>query len=210
MKKTKKFIKNNLKTIILVTITTLLFILLSYAVSSNKTNYIDALIHSYLIDIRNNNLTSILLFITNLGGATFLIILSTILFIIIKKKKIPLYIFMNLTCAFLTNEITKSIFTRSRPIGINLIDETGFSYPSGHSMVSLSFYGFITYLLLKNCKNNLIKTIIIISSIILISLVGFSRIYLGVHYLSDVIGGFLLATIYLNLYINIIKLEKKW
>ena len=116
---------------------------------------------------------------------------------------------MNLTCAFLTNEITKSIFTRSRPIGINLIDETGFSYPSGHSMVSLSFYGFITYLLLKNCKNNLIKTIIIISSIILISLVGFSRIYLGVHYLSDVIGGFLLATIYLNLYINIIKLEKK-
>jgi len=209
MKKTKKFIKNNLKTIILVTITTLLFILLSYAVSSNKTNYIDALIHSYLIDIRNNNLTSILLFITNLGGATFLIILSTILFIIIKKKKIPLYIFMNLTCAFLTNEITKSIFTRSRPIGINLIDETGFSYPSGHSMVSLSFYGFITYLLLKNCKNNLIKTIIIISSIILISLVGFSRIYLGVHYLSDVIGGFLLATIYLNLYINIIKLEKK-
>lgn len=210
MKKTKKFIKNNLKTIILVTITTLLFILLSYAVSSNKTNYIDALIHSYLIDIRNNNLTSILLFITNLGGATFLIILSTILFIIIKKKKIPLYIFMNLTCAFLTNEITKSIFTKSRPIGINLIDETGFSYPSGHSMVSLSFYGFITYLLLKNCKNNLIKTIIIISSIILISLVGFSRIYLGVHYLSDVIGGFLLATIYLNLYINIIKLEKKW
>ena len=209
MKKTKKFIKNNLKTIILVTITTLLFILLSYAVSSNKTNYIDALIHSYLIDIRNNNLTSILLFITNLGGATFLIILSTILFIITKKKKIPLYIFMNLTCAFLTNEITKSIFTRSRPIGINLIDETGFSYPSGHSMVSLSFYGFITYLLLKNCKNNLIKTIIIISSIILISLVGFSRIYLGVHYLSDVIGGFLLATIYLNLYINIIKLEKK-
>ena len=209
MKKTKKFIKNNLKTIILVTITTLLFILLSYAVSSNKTNYIDALIHSYLIDIRNNNLTSILLFITNLGGATFLIILSTILFIIIKKKKIPLYIFMNLTCAFLTNEITKSIFTKSRPIGINLIDETGFSYPSGHSMVSLSFYGFITYLLLKNCKNNLIKTIIIISSIILISLVGFSRIYLGVHYLSDVIGGFLLATIYLNLYINIIKLEKK-
>ena len=209
MKKTKKFIKNNLKTIILVTITTLLFILLSYAVSSNKTNYIDALIHSYLIDIRNNNLTSILLFITNLGGATFLIILSTILFIIIKKKKIPLYIFMNLTCAFLTNEITKSIFTRSRPIGINLIDETGFSYPSGHSMVSLSFYGFITYLLLKNCKNNSIKTIIIISSIALISLIGFTRIYLGVHYLSDVIGGFLLATIYLNLYINIIKLEKK-
>ena len=146
---------------------------------------------------------------TNIGSATFLIILSIILLLFVKKKKIPVYILINLICSFLTNEIAKNIFSRSRPIGINLVDETGLSYPSGHSMVSLAYYGFIAYLLYKKTNNKLTKTIIWISLLLLITIIGFSRIYLGVHYLTDVIGGFLLAIIYLTIYIKIIKLEKK-
>lgn len=210
MKKTIKYIKENQKTIILLSITSLLFILLSYFVLNNQTSYIDSLVHSYILNIRNHNLTIILKTITNLGGANFLIVLSVILLIIIKKKKIPLYISINLICAFLTNEIAKNIFTRSRPIGINLIDETGLSYPSGHSMVSLSYYGFIAYLLYKNSKNKITKSIIVTTLFLTIILIGFSRIYLGVHYLSDIIGGFLLSIIYLTIYIKSIKLEKKW
>ena len=144
-----------------------------------------------------------------MAGATFLLAISTILLIVIKKKQIPLYILINLICAFLTNQTFKSIFTRTRPIGINLIDETGYSYPSGHSMIGLSFYGFIIYLIYKNIKNKLTKTILIASLILTILLIGFSRIYLGVHYLTDVIGGFLLSIIYLTIYIKIINLEKK-
>ena len=90
-----------------------------------------------------------------------------------------------------------------------MVDETGLSYPSGHSMVSLAYYGFIAYLLYKRTTSKLIKTIIWIILTILISIIGFSRIYLGVHYLTDVIGGFLLAIIYLTIYIKTIQLEKK-
>ena len=209
MKKILNYIKNNKKTLILLSITISLFILLSYLIFSNRLNDIDTLTHTWILKIRNKNLNNILQAYTNMGGATFLIILSIILLIFIKKKKIPLYILINLVFAFLTNEIAKNIFSRSRPIGINLVDETGLSYPSGHSMVSLAYYGFIAYLLYKRTTSKLIKTIIWIILTILISIIGFSRIYLGVHYLTDVIGGFLLAIIYLTIYIKTIQLEKK-
>ena len=126
-----------------------------------------------------------------------------------KNKKISLYILINLVCSFILNETFKSIFLRTRPVGINLIEASGYSYPSGHSMVALSFYGFIGYLLYKKYNNKNIKTFLITSTIFLILVVGFSRIYLGVHYLTDVIAGFILGLIYLPLYIKIIKLEKK-
>ena len=77
-------------------------------------------------------------------------------------------------------------------------------------MVSLAYYGLIAYILSKQTKNKLIKAIIYIALVLTVSLIGFSRIYLGVHYLTDVIAGFILATIYLTIYIKIIKLEKKW
>lgn len=209
MKNIINYIKNNKKEIILLGFTILLFIILSILIITKKANHIDTLFFSHVINIRTNNLTSFLEIITNLAGATFLLAISTILLIVIKKKQIPLYILINLICAFLTNQTFKSIFTRTRPIGINLIDETGYSYPSGHSMIGLSFYGFIIYLIYKNIKNKLTKTILIASLILTILLIGFSRIYLGVHYLTDVIGGFLLSIIYLTIYIKIINLEKK-
>lgn len=210
MKKFKNYIKNNKKEFILLITTFLLFLLISILVITEKTINLDSLMHLYILNIRNNTLTSILSTLTNLGGATFLLALSCILFIVLKNKKIPLYILINLTSSFIINETIKSIFVRSRPIGINVIEETGYSFPSGHSMVSLSFYGFITYLLCKHIKNKYIKSILIISTILIVLLIGFSRIYLGVHYLSDVIAGFLLAIIYLTVYIKLIKLEKKW
>ena len=133
-----------------------------------------------------------------------------IILLFIKKKKYSLYILINLILAFITNECTKAMFMRTRPVGISLVDETGYSYTSGHSMVSFAFYGFILYLLLKKYNTKINKYVLIIGFSLLIVLIGFSRIYLGVHYLSDVIGGFLLSSIYLTLFIDVInKIEKK-
>ena len=205
----KKYIKENKKTIIIVSIASLLFILLSTLLVTNKINNLDTITHSYILSIRNNTLTKIFTNFTNLANGSFLLAISVILLILMKNKKIPLYMLINLICAFLTNETAKSIFNRTRPIGINLVDEIGLSYPSGHSMVGLTFYGFILYLIYQSKINKSKKIIITTSLIITILIIGISRIYLGVHYLSDVIGGFLLAIIYLTIFINIIKIEKK-
>jgi len=209
MKKTINYIKENKKNIILI-ISAVLFTIITYFIFSDKINYLDTSVHSYILGIRNDNLTSILLTITNISSAYALIVLSILLLIIIKEKKIPLLITLNLICSYALNILTKEIFTRPRPEGINLIEESGFSYPSGHSMVSMAYYGFIAYLIYKKQTNKLVKTIIIISLLLTILLVGFSRIYLGVHYLSDVIGGFLLSIFYLMIFIKYTNIEKKW
>lgn len=208
MKKILNYIKQNKKSIILIS-SLLLFTLITYTIFNNNIKYLDNITHSYILSIRNNTLTNILIIITNIASSVSLIVLSILLAIILKDKKISLYISLNLIFAFTSSQIAKLIFTRDRPLGINLIDASGFSYPSGHSMVSMAYFGFIAYLLYKYNKNNKIKIISITTLFITILLIGFSRIYLGVHYLSDVIGGFLLAIVYLMIFINIIKLEKK-
>ena len=209
MKKTITYIQKNKKSIILI-VALLLFILLTHAIYTNKISYIDTLAHSYILKIRNKKLTNALILITNIASATTLIIITCILLITIKNKKIPLYIFFNLFFSFTINSIAKVFFSRPRPTGINLIEEVSFSYPSGHSMIGMSYYGFIAYLLYKTYKHKPSTPILIFLIILMILLIGFSRIYLGVHYLSDIIGGFLLSTTYLMIFCKNISIEKKW
>ena len=161
-KKILKYIKDNRKIIIL-TISLILFTIITYAIFNDKINTIDQNIHSYILNLRNDNLTSILITITNISSAYALNVLSILLLLIMKKKKLPLLISLNLIISFISNQITKQIFTRPRPIGINLIEETGYSYPSGHAMISMAYFGFIAYLIYKYVKNKLIKTILISS-----------------------------------------------
>ena len=99
----------------------------------------------------------------------------------------------------------KNIVQRPRPLEYRIIDETGYSFPSGHSMVSAAYYGFIIYLIYKMVENKKIKwTLITILSLLVIS-IGISRIYLGVHYTSDVIAGFLISISFLVIYTSIVS-----
>lgn len=149
--------------------------------------------------------TPIAKFITNFGGAIFLITLTVILFILIKNKKIGLSIFSNLIIITVLNQLLKRILQRPRPTEFRIIEETGYSFPSGHSMVSMAFYGYLIYLIYKYVKNKYIKWIYIIALSILICFIGISRIYLGVHYTSDVLGGFLLSISYLIIYVSVVN-----
>ena len=149
--------------------------------------------------------TPIAKFITNFGGAIFLIILTITLFVLIKNKKIGLSIILNLIVITGLNQILKYILQRPRPTEYRLIEETGFSFPSGHSMVSMAFYGYLIYLIYKYVKNKYLKWISIVLLITLICSIGISRIYLGVHYTSDVLGGFLISLSYLIVYTLIVN-----
>ena len=157
-------------------------------------------------------MTPIAKVITNLGSAVFLIALTIILIIVIKNKKIGLSIFLNLSFVTILNQLLKRILQRPRPNEFRIIEETGYSFPSGHSMVSMAFYGYLIYLIYKYVKNKYIKWGLITLLSILIVSIGTSRIYLGVHYTSDVLGGFLIAVSYLIIYIsgvNKFLIEKK-
>ncbi len=149
--------------------------------------------------------TPIAKFITNFGGAIFVISLTTILFFVIKDKKIGSSIITNLGIVTILNQIIKFIMQRPRPTEFRIIEETGYSFPSGHSMVSLAFYGYLIYLIYKYINNKHLKRTLIIILSVLICIIGVSRIYLGVHYTSDVLGGFLISFAYLIIYIELVN-----
>ena len=149
--------------------------------------------------------TPIAKFITNFGGAIFLIIATIILFILIKNKKIGFSIISNLVIVTVLNQLLKNILQRPRPNEFRIIEETGYSFPSGHSMVSMAFYGYLIYLIYRYVKNKYLKWTLIVLLSILICTIGISRIYLGVHYTSDVLGGFLISISYLVIYISAVN-----
>lgn len=149
--------------------------------------------------------TPIAMLITNFGSSLALIIIAVILFICFKNKKIGTSIIANLCIISVLNLILKNILRRPRPTDYRIINETGYSFPSGHSMISMAFYGFIIYLIYKYVKNKYLKLSLITFLSILIVSIGISRIYLGVHYTSDVLAGFLIAISYLVIYISAVN-----
>ena len=157
------------------------------------------IISTYLI---RDSLTPIFKIITWFGSATCLILLTIILFITIKNKKIGGLVGTNLVIVTILSQALKIIIQRPRPTEYRIINETGYSFPSGHSMVSMAFYGFLIYLIYKNIKNEYLKISLIVILSLLIVMIGISRIYLGVHYTSDVCAGFLVSLSYLIIYIN--------
>ncbi len=194
------------KTIILY-ICIILFVILTITVLTKLFDPIDSYMGSLVIGMRSDGLTKFMTIITNIARAYSLIAISILLLFIIKNKKIPLSITINLIAVFLTSQVFKFIFRRARPDGLSLVSASGYSYPSGHTMVSCAYFTFIVYLLCQRISNKFWKTLLIIFSTIMILLIGFSRIYLGVHYLSDVLGGFLLGIAYLMIYLKIISKE---
>lgn len=201
----KEFLTKNLKWIILF-ICLIGFLALAEDVFNKEIMNGDIIgyniISKFLI---SNSATPIAKFVTNFGGAIALGVITVLLFICIKNKKIGIAIFFNLCIITVLNLVLKSILQRPRPSDYRIINETGYSFPSGHSMISMAFYGFIIYLVYKYIKNRYLKIGLTIILSVLIVAIGVSRIYLGVHYTSDVIAGFLISISYLIMYINIVE-----
>ena len=161
---------------------------------------IDLYISNIIWSIRTPLLTDIFKIISFLASTKFII---TILIVYIFIKKDALFP-LNMALSTILNTIIKKLVRRPRPTNI-LVREKSFSFPSGHTMASVSFYGYIIYLLYKS--NYKIKKVLIPILIILILLIGFSRIYLGAHYLSDVITAYLISINYLIIFIHVTKKE---
>ena len=100
--------------------------------------------------------------------------------------------------------VYKGIVQRPRPEGISLVTEHGFSFPSGHSMAAMAFFGLLVWLIWHYEKDKPMRIACCVALSVVIVMVGVSRIYLGVHYASDVIGGFCVSLAWLTLYTRIV------
>jgi membrane-associated phospholipid phosphatase len=108
------------------------------------------------------------------------------------------------------NSLLKALFHRGRPeTATEFITHQSWSFPSGHAMSSLVGFGFLAYLLLERATDRRARAAIIVATAIVVGLIGFSRLYLGVHYLSDVIAGYLAGAVWLLACITGYRLAKE-
>jgi hypothetical protein len=188
--------------IFIVVLCLILFSVICYGVLSYDSLVIDTKVYSFIADnIMSDGITSVLKVITELGGVAFIVLAGVLIFMFCKK--IRWFVTFDLVGVTLINQAIKHIVRRPRPNVLRLVEESGYSFPSGHSMVSMAFYGIVIYLVYKNVSNKYLKWLLITLLSLLILSIGFSRIYVGVHYFTDVAGGFLLGLAYLIIYINI-------
>ncbi|WP_175991345.1 phosphatase PAP2 family protein [Bacillus sp. Marseille-Q1617] len=138
-------------------------------------------------------LTTLMTSITFMGGVKWLSI-STIglVIVLVFMKKYPLALFLTLTVSLGAgfNWLLKWIFKRDRPDIEALIEQGGYSFPSGHSMGSFIFYGAVAFMLYRALDRAVFKWLSVLALSVLILFIGISRVYLGVHYPSDIVGGF--------------------
>lgn len=170
----------------------LLFILITVLMITNNTKAFDDNIYNYIFSFRSDLLDKVLKTITKFANTITVIIMVFVLLIFFQKENIYKLV-LTVTTTVLTNQGLKHTIRRIRPEHLRLIKEKGYSYTSGHSMISIALYGLLIYIVYKNVKNKFIKTILILLLSALILGIGISRIYLGVHYPTDVIAGYSIA-----------------
>jgi len=158
---------------------------------------IDKLISTNIVNIQSPNITELMIFITNIGDKYTIALFSLITVLLLYHKKTyqrtKIFI-LTIGISVIISQVIKHIIQKPRPIN-QLIIETGYSFPSGHATIAMAFFGILIYLFKDEIKNKLIKHLFIIINILLILLISFSRIYLNVHYLSDVLAGLILGLI---------------
>lgn len=197
----KKMSKKNIALIGL----SVLFIIWTILVMYDYTLSFDKMVYEFLILFKSEGLTTFMRFISDTSRAFSIV--CFILVILILHNKIGLLVLFNALFNSLSNQLLKQIIQRQRPLFPHLQHAKGYSFPSGHTMIALSFYGYLLYLTYHLVKRKWLRNTLYILFGSLILLVGLSRIYLGVHFASDVIGGYIASSIYLIVYISV---TKKW
>ena len=215
------FMTNTLKSyskLFLVIIFLFVFALLANNLLGSSIYNMDGYVYeTFVRPLINDTNTSIFRFITELSGLFVLAAISVLSFFVVKKKRYSFFIVLNLFLIVVLNLLLKQLFLRERPTDLMLIDEGGYSFPSGHAMAVMAFYGLLIYFVYKSKLSKIAKWISSCGLSAIILLVGFSRIYLGVHYMSDILAGFCVSVVYLLVFTLLIsksfdpkeKIEKK-
>lgn len=168
-----------------------LFATISYFVITRDLLVFDTVVREYVYNLRSEGLTVFFRTLTYIGNKQT-IALICILFLLLPSRRLSWGVPMSAAAlgAAGIQHALKISFHRARPdLALHLIDQGGYSFPSGHSFSVLIFYGMILFLCRHYMKNRSTANILTILLSFLIVLIGFSRIYLGVHYPTDVLGG---------------------
>lgn len=177
-----------------------LFVELTETLKSDLLADYDQQITEYVISHRSPVLTKYFVFVTHVGDvygyAIVLIVFTLMSIFVFKRWKYTVQIFLVLLLSAVSNLMLKRFVDRARPGIEHMVSVETLSYPSGHAMSAMAFYGFLMYLFYRFKINIFLKIGIIMLLGLLILSIGLSRIYLGVHFPSDIAGGYIAGFIW--------------
>lgn len=187
--------------LILFIVSLIAFSIMAFRVFHLKDEQFDLLVFEKVSAFINGTNTAFMQFITFLGSSYFLIPVNALLaiyFLFIRKHKwYSIKVPVIALGGVLLMTLMKQFFNRPRPLTPVLEPVEGFSFPSGHSFMSAVTFGLLIFLVWENTATRLWKWLLMFCLAILILLIGFSRIYLRLHYFSDVMAGFSAGIIWL-------------
>lgn len=178
-------------------------------VSREKLMRFDLAVIDFIQGLESPGLTSFAKTVTTIGSSKVVIPLvlgtAAVLFVVLKHRKELLLLIGGMLGSTLLNELLKRLYERARPDIHRIIEETGYSFPSGHSMASFTFYGLLAYLLWRHMPSKRWRGVLIAFSVLMIVCIGTSRVYLGVHYPSDVLGGYWVSACWLAVCVKLFR-----
>lgn len=201
----KKVIKENWKYLLAIILFILLVALTKPLGFYGKILNMDYLVILAINNIIDSRLTALFKFITLFGDWYLPIFIICITFLFLKNKSYSIILTINYLLGILLSVTTKLIISRPRPNYSIIPTPDNYSFPSGHTLTSIVFYGMLYYLISQTIKNEILKLTLSIFLTFLLILISFSRIYLGVHYFTDVLGGIILGSILVAQNINIVR-----
>jgi membrane protein DedA with SNARE-associated domain/membrane-associated phospholipid phosphatase len=169
---------------------------------------LDTHIENLLYAFRDPLLVKVFLWITLLAKAKIVLcvtLLLVVIFFLWNKREYVIPLIVTVTGSGMFNLLGKVAFHRQRPPGVGVYAETSFSFPSGHAAIAAALYGFAVYFLWRRAETWGRRLNILFAGIFLVAAIGFSRLYLGVHFLSDVLGGYLLGLLWLIIGISMVE-----
>lgn len=158
----------------------------------------------FVVRMRRAWLTPIMQSISELALPVVLMVMLLAVQAFAPGRRPGLFAAINLVGVLVVNQVFKFLVQRPRPEGFRLIAESGYSFPSGHSMIAMGFYGLLAWMAWTYERDPVVRRVSVLGFSTVVILVGISRIYLGVHYASDVIAGFCLSLAWLALYTTMV------
>lgn len=180
--------------IALIVVPIMLFIILAISIDAELTVGFENWAYNETVEHMSPVVTNIVKVITHTGDPIPVILICLTLILIPKTRiKCGLPVSINVIILEIINYTLKIIFARERPDILRLITETSPSFPSGHAMINSAIYMMLILCVYKDVENKKIKYLLITIFAIYPFIIGLTRVYLGVHYITDVIGGWLLG-----------------
>ncbi len=203
-KQAADLLRNNVKLLVVIA-AAFIFALLLEDVAEGQIMNLDVYAYMFFVEyLRSDFMTPIMEGFTSLSSVAVVLVMALIVSAFAPGRAPGRCVCANVIGALVLNQALKFMIQRPRPDGFRLATESGYSFPSGHSMISMAFYGLLIWMIWKYEKDDILRHVWCCLFAVIIVMVGISRIYLGVHYASDVIAGFCVSLLWLAFFTKVL------